>query len=387
MLEPKEKEENAIDLYLNSSCWLCFLFMLEPKHFIGDVESRIRIEEEDRRRKDWRQLKKGESLVMVCKERLSTQESHPQPQAVTTKKTRVDREQQIRCRKPNKAVIVVQAAKDLRKGIQGVSRDEDDCRGVGFRRMFASYDSMKNLEHEFAHDMQVWAVLKPGFLALLGGPFGTKLLDIIVFDVLPALDGNGEDRKSLTEVVKERNSFRHAFKIIGKTSKGDMWNAKSSAKVIDWVAAINVGGLSPPEGWAAFDSIASSIEDATSEAASQLDVLLEAKAKQGVQSDEYIYECECGNMPGDTPHPTVRMPHSNRPAYNWNIKLYNVRSCRFRIGANYCTHIDASTSFIGVYDGRGGKTWMVQNLNQVNNLEAFSADDSFEMFRGFTLYG
>ncbi|OMO89893.1 putative beta-1,4-xylosyltransferase IRX9-like protein [Corchorus olitorius] len=34
--------------------------------------------------------------------------------AVTTKKTRVDREQQIRCRKPNKAVIVVQAAKDLR---------------------------------------------------------------------------------------------------------------------------------------------------------------------------------------------------------------------------------------------------------------------------------
>ncbi|OMP08584.1 Nucleotide-sugar transporter [Corchorus olitorius] len=34
--------------------------------------------------------------------------------AVTTKKIRVGREQQIRCRKPNKAVIVVQAAKDLR---------------------------------------------------------------------------------------------------------------------------------------------------------------------------------------------------------------------------------------------------------------------------------
>ncbi|KAK9107443.1 hypothetical protein Syun_023454 [Stephania yunnanensis] len=38
---------------------------------------------------------------------------------------------------------------------------------------------------------KVWAVLKPGFLALLEDPFDTKLLDIIVFDVLPAFHPQG----------------------------------------------------------------------------------------------------------------------------------------------------------------------------------------------------
>ncbi|KAL5983661.1 hypothetical protein ACLOJK_017751 [Asimina triloba] len=109
--------------------------------------------------------------------------------------------------------------------------------------------------------------------------------------------------------------------------------AKSNGKVKDWVAAINDAGLRPPEGWchphrygsfapprgltedgshaqwlidgqAAFDAIASSIEEAKSEIfitgwwvcpelylrrpfhaneSTRLDALLEAKAKQGVQ--------------------------------------------------------------------------------------------------------
>ncbi|GJT28101.1 phospholipase D zeta 1-like protein isoform X1, partial [Tanacetum coccineum] len=41
---------------------------------------------------------------------------------------------------------------------------------------------------------KVWAVLKPGFLALLKDPFDPEPLDIIVFDVLPPSDGNGEGR-------------------------------------------------------------------------------------------------------------------------------------------------------------------------------------------------
>ena len=59
----------------------------------------------------------------------------------------------------------------------------------------------------------MWAVLKPGFLALLKDPFDTTPLDIIVFDVLPASDGNGDGRVSLAEEVKERNPLRHSFKV------------------------------------------------------------------------------------------------------------------------------------------------------------------------------
>lgn len=61
--------------------------------------------------------------------------------------------------------------------------------------------------------VQVWAVLKPGFLALLADPFDTQPLDIIVFDVLPASDGNGDGRLSLASEVKERNPLRHSFKV------------------------------------------------------------------------------------------------------------------------------------------------------------------------------
>lgn len=61
--------------------------------------------------------------------------------------------------------------------------------------------------------VQVWAVLKPGFLALLKDPFDTKPLDIIVFDVLPPSDGIGGARVSLAVEVKERNPLRHSFKV------------------------------------------------------------------------------------------------------------------------------------------------------------------------------
>ncbi|XWS53571.1 hypothetical protein CRYUN_Cryun10bG0012800 [Craigia yunnanensis] len=186
---------------------------------------------------------------------------------------------------------------------------------------------------------KVWAVLKPGFLAFLGDPFDTKPLDIIVFDVLPASDGNSEGRVSLAAEVKECNPLRHAFKVTCGI-RSIRLRMKSSAKVKDWVAAINDAGLRPPEGWchphrfgsfapprgltedgsqaqwfidgsAAFDAIASSIEDAKSEificgwwlcpelylrrpfseqASSRLDALLEAKAKQGVQIYILLYK-------------------------------------------------------------------------------------------------
>lgn len=59
----------------------------------------------------------------------------------------------------------------------------------------------------------MWAVLKPGFLAFLKDPFDTNPLDIIVFDVLPASDGNGEGRVSLAKEVKDHNPLRHYFRV------------------------------------------------------------------------------------------------------------------------------------------------------------------------------
>lgn len=186
---------------------------------------------------------------------------------------------------------------------------------------------------------KVWAVLKPGFLALLAHPFATQPLDIIVFDVLPALDANGNGRLSLAVEMKERNPLRHSFKVTCGI-RSIRIRAKSSNKVKDWVAAINDVGLRPPEGWchphrygsfapprglveddsqaqwfvdgqAAFEVMASSIEDAKSEificgwwlcpelylrrpfqthASSRLDNLLEAKAKEGVQIYILLYK-------------------------------------------------------------------------------------------------
>ncbi|KAK9291478.1 hypothetical protein L1049_019426 [Liquidambar formosana] len=186
---------------------------------------------------------------------------------------------------------------------------------------------------------KVWAVLKPGFLAFLEDPFDTKLLDIIIFNVLPNSDRNGKGRVYLASEIKERNPLRYSFKV----SCGDR-NIKlrttSNAKVKYWVAAINNASLKPPEGWchphrfgsfaplrgltedgsqaqwfidgqAAFEAIASSIEAAKSEIfitgwwlcpelylrrpfqshdSSRLDALLEAKAKQGVQIYILLYK-------------------------------------------------------------------------------------------------
>ncbi|KAG7013656.1 Phospholipase D zeta 1 [Cucurbita argyrosperma subsp. argyrosperma] len=186
---------------------------------------------------------------------------------------------------------------------------------------------------------KVWAVLKPGFLALLGDPFDTQPMDIIVFDVLPTSDANGDGRVSLAKEIKERNPLRHSFKVTCG-NRNIRIRAKNGSKVKDWVAAINDAGLRPPEGWchphrfgsyapprgltedgskaqwfidglAAFEAISVSIERAKSEificgwwlcpelylrrpfvsnASSRLDDLLEAKAKEGVQIYILLYK-------------------------------------------------------------------------------------------------
>ncbi|KAL0538012.1 hypothetical protein IC582_027006 [Cucumis melo] len=186
---------------------------------------------------------------------------------------------------------------------------------------------------------KVWAVLKPGFLALLGDSFDTQPMDIIVFDVLPTSDGNGDGRLSLAKEIREPNPLRHSFKV-ACGNRSIRIRAKTGSKVKDWVAAINDAGLRPPEGWchphrfgsyapprgltedgskaqwfidgqAAFEAIAFSIERAKSEificgwwlcpelylrrpfvsnASSRLDALLEAKAKEGVQIYILLYK-------------------------------------------------------------------------------------------------
>ncbi|XP_049932796.1 callose synthase 9-like [Nymphaea colorata] len=50
----------------------------------------------------------------------------------------------------------------------------------------------------------VWAVLKPCFLAFLEVPFEDKLLDIVVFDVLPPSDGNSGTRVCLAKIQKRK---------------------------------------------------------------------------------------------------------------------------------------------------------------------------------------
>ena len=62
-------------------------------------------------------------------------------------------------------------------------------------------------------DKQVWAVLKPGFLALVADPMDTKLLDIIVFDVLQTLQEKEGSQACLAYHVKERNPLRYSFKV------------------------------------------------------------------------------------------------------------------------------------------------------------------------------
>ena len=61
--------------------------------------------------------------------------------------------------------------------------------------------------------LQVWAVLKPGFLALLDDPFDTELLDIIIFNAFPPSNGNGGSENHLASQIKERNLLRYAFTV------------------------------------------------------------------------------------------------------------------------------------------------------------------------------
>ncbi|KVH93523.1 Phospholipase D family [Cynara cardunculus var. scolymus] len=104
---------------------------------------------------------------------------------------------------------------------------------------------------------KVWAVLKPGFLALLEDSFSTKLLDIIVFDALPPSNGEKEDQVLLAEEVKERNPLRYAFKVflshftISVTcgNRSTKIRSTSKAKVRNWITAINNTGQKPIEGW------------------------------------------------------------------------------------------------------------------------------------------
>ncbi|KAL8134057.1 phospholipase D zeta 1-like [Apium graveolens] len=186
---------------------------------------------------------------------------------------------------------------------------------------------------------KVWAVLKPGFFALLEDPNNPKLLDIIIFDMLPTSTGNGKGQEYLAERVKERNPLRYAFQV-SSGNRSMKLRAGSHAKIKDWVSAINNVGFKLPEGWChphrfgsfapsrgltddgsqaqwfidgqtAFEAIASAIENANSEiyitgwwvcpelylrrpfhshASSRLDALLEAKAKLGVKIYILLYK-------------------------------------------------------------------------------------------------
>lgn len=53
--------------------------------------------------------------------------------------------------------------------------------------------------------------MKPGFLAFLEDPLDTKLLDIIVFDVLTSSDENDEGHVALAKEKKEKNPLRNGF--------------------------------------------------------------------------------------------------------------------------------------------------------------------------------
>ncbi|GFP79138.1 phospholipase d p1 [Phtheirospermum japonicum] len=186
---------------------------------------------------------------------------------------------------------------------------------------------------------KVWLVLKPGFLAFLENHFDTKLLDIIVFDVLVTSNAKGDKEVHLAKVLKERNPLRHAFQV-SCGNRSIKIRTTSRAKVEEWVSSINAVGSKHSESWchphrfdsfaptrglvedgslaqwfidgkAAFEAIASSIESAKSEiymtgwwlcpelylrrpfhsqSSSRLDVLLEAKAKEGVQIHILLYK-------------------------------------------------------------------------------------------------
>ncbi|XP_052185855.1 phospholipase D zeta 1-like isoform X2 [Diospyros lotus] len=186
---------------------------------------------------------------------------------------------------------------------------------------------------------KVWAVLKPGFLALLDDPLVMNLLDVIIFDVLPVSNKEGKDPVRLAEEMKERNPLCYSLKV-SCGNRSIKLRTSSNAKAKEWVSSINDAALKPPEGWcrphrfnsfapprglledgseaqwfvdgrAAFEAIASTIETAKSEiyitgwwlcpelylrrpfhshSSSRLDALLETKARQGVQIYILLYK-------------------------------------------------------------------------------------------------
>ncbi|KAF3773913.1 Phospholipase D zeta 1 [Nymphaea thermarum] len=110
-----------------------------------------------------------------------------------------------------------------------------------------------------------WAVLKPCFLAFLEDPFEDKLLDIVVFDVLPPSDGNGGTRVCLAKDTKEKNPLRCGFTVsilaisatysenrlefLSCRSRTLKLRTSNKAKVHDWVVSVNDAAVRPPEGW------------------------------------------------------------------------------------------------------------------------------------------
>ncbi|KAG2402358.1 Phospholipase D zeta 1 [Vigna angularis] len=200
------------------------------------------------------------------------------------------------------------------------------------------YVMVKHLSN-ISQELDVWAVLKPGFLVLLDDPFSNKPLDIIIFDILPSSDGAGGTKAYLADPIKGRNPLRYSFKVTSG-NRSILLRTTSTPKVKAWVAAINESSLRPLEGWccphrfgsfapirgltedgsqaqwfvdghAAFEAIATSIQDAKSEifitgwwlcpelylrrpfdsfSTSRLDSLLEEKAKQGVQIYVLLYK-------------------------------------------------------------------------------------------------
>ncbi|XP_010464093.1 PREDICTED: phospholipase D zeta 2-like [Camelina sativa] len=181
---------------------------------------------------------------------------------------------------------------------------------------------------------KVWAVLKPGFLALLEDPFSGKLLDIMVFDSSLFQDSKEfSEQQHLAEQVKEHNPLRYGFKV----TSGDRTvrvRTTSSGKVKEWVKAVKEAGCNSPhrfgsfapprgltsdgsqaqwfvDGHTAFEAIAFAIQNATSEIfitgwwlcpelylkrpfqdhpSLRLDALLETKAKQGVKIYILMYK-------------------------------------------------------------------------------------------------
>ncbi|CAN1281296.1 Phospholipase D zeta 1 [Linum perenne] len=117
---------------------------------------------------------------------------------------------------------------------------------------------------------KVWAVLKPGFLAVLADPFDEKPMDIIVFDVLPASDGDGDGRVSLATETKERNPLRHTFKALYADFPNFFWQIF----ICGWWLCPELYLRRPFQ----------------NHASSRLDALLEAKAKQGVQIYILLYK-------------------------------------------------------------------------------------------------